>query len=481
MIAPWVVEEMRTAALEDARLNSRLAVVLDRLGALPTVSIPAACNGYAETAAAYRLFDNDRVTFEKVLAPHTDATRLRMEDQPVVLLVQDTTELDLTRPEQQVIGAGLLDGSSRRGALLHVLHAFTPEGTPLGTLQALAWTRSDEPAPTESERERRKKHTPIEEKESHRWVESLKAAQAEAGRNPTTQYICVADSEADIYELLVAGTSEPEGGSWIVRAGQDRATRQAGTDSQAATHLHEQVLGSEVLFSNTITVRGRKQKIPCDTRTRRQARVTRRAEVEVRAATVTLRPPWRASGKLPVVTVQVVLVREVNPPTGEEPVEWMLLSNLPIDTIEQVRLVVQYYCVRWMVEILFRTLKSGCRVESRRFEQIDRLTTCLAVYLIVAWRTLYVCRLGRECPDADCEILFEPVEWKSVYHFVHRKPPPRRPPPLHEMLRTVAGLGGYVNRKRNDPPGPQTIWLGLQRLHDIAQCYLAFGPQTPPG
>jgi hypothetical protein len=476
MIASWVSEEMQTAALEDKRLNDRLGIVLDRLGAFPTASIPAACNGYAETAAAYRMFDNERVTFENVLAPHVDATRRRITAQSVVLLVQDTTELDLTRPEQQVVGAGPLDGSSRRGAFLHLLHAFTPNGTPLGALHAQSWIRSDAPLPSKAERERLKKQTPIEEKESYRWVETLQCAQAEARDNPQTQFVTLADSEGDIYELLVVGTAEPSGSHWIVRADQDRATQETG-DSGAAMHLREQVLAAKVLFTNTIHVRGRKLKIACDKRGRRQPRVARTTEVEVRAATVTLRPPSRLGNKkLPKVTVNVVLVREIDPPEGDVPVEWILLTNLPIDTVEQVRLIVQYYCVRWMIEILFRTLKSGCRVEERRFEHVDRLLTCLGVYLIVSWRTLYVCRLGRQCPDADCEAVFEPVEWQAIYHFVHRKPPPSKPPKLSEMLRLVAGLGGYVNRRRKDPPGPQTIWLGLQRLHDIAYCYQAFGP-----
>jgi hypothetical protein len=181
---------------------------------------------------------------------------------------------------------------------------------------------------------------------------------------------------------------------------------------------------------------------------------------------------------LPPVSVNVVLVREINPPPGQVPVEWILLSSLPIDDAQQVRRVIQYYCVRWMIEVLFRTLKSGCRVEERRFEHLDRLLPCLAVYLIVAWRTLYVCRLGRGCPDISCEAIFEPAEWKSVYRVVRRQPPPPAPPKLSEMVRMVAHLGGYINRKRADEPGPQTVWLGLQRMHDIALCWQIFGPEA---
>ena len=176
------------------------------------------------------------------------------------------------------------------------------------------------------------------------------------------------------------------------------------------------------------------------------------------------------------MTVNAVLVTEVAPPEGDEPVEWLLITSLPIDTDDQVQLLIEYYSTRWMIEIFFRALKSGCRVEERRFEDLDRLLPCLAVYLIVTWRTLYVCRLGRSCPEISCEAVFEPAEWQSVYQSCARNRRPKQPPTLQEMVRMVAQLGGYVNRKRKDEPGPQTVWLGLQRLHDIALCWKTFGP-----
>ena len=161
--------------------------------------------------------------------------------------------------------------------------------------------------------------------------------------------------------------------------------------------------------------------------------------------------------------------------------EWLLSTSLPIDEIEQVRQVIQYYCVRWMIEVFFRVLKSGCRVEERRFEHIDRLWPCLAVYMIVAWRTLYVCRLGRSCPDVSCESVFEPAEWKSVWTVVKRTKPPNKPPCLSEMVWLVAQLGGYVKRRSDDPPGPQTTWIGLQRMYDFALSWKLFGPETRAG
>jgi hypothetical protein len=475
MLAPWISNEVKTADFNDRRLNKRFAEVLSELASRPTASIPAACGGRAEMDGAYRLFANPKATFDNLLQPHVDATRERMAAQPIVLLVQDTSEVDVTRPAQQVVGAGPLDGNARRGALLHLLHAFTPDGTPLGTVAGKAWVRDEEPVNMSLSRAERAA-IPIEDKESYRWLEMLRQANEEARRSPATQFISVADSEADIYEVVVEAADGPQNAAWIVRACQDRALQSKDGKHAANKHLREHLLRQAVLFTKTISVRGRKAKIDCETRGRRQPRESREAEVAMRAARVTLRPPWRSDRRLPPVTVNVVLVSEMNPPPGDEPVEWLLLTSLPVDDVEQVRQVIQYYTVRWMIEVYFRVLKSGCRIEERLFEYMDRLLNCMAIYVIVAWRTLYVCRLGRSCPDLDCEAVFEPSEWKSVWQVVRRETPPDRPPPLGEFVRMVARLGGYVDRKRTDPPGPQTIWIGLQRMHDFATCWDLFGP-----
>jgi Transposase DNA-binding/Transposase Tn5 dimerisation domain/Transposase DDE domain len=481
MLAPWVVEEMATADLADKRLDKRLARILSDLSQHPTASIPAACGGHAEMTAAYRFFNNERVTYHGVLQPHYDRTKQRIAENQVALLVQDTTEFDLTRPEQQVDGAGPLDGSSRRGGFLHLLEAFTPDGTPLGAVWADMWTRPDEEVPlSQKEKQRQRKITPIEEKESYRWLESLRQARGVAEESPTTTCVCVADSEADIYEVM----AEPRGAGhplqWLIRASADRSLLETTEAQEQAAHLRAAVMATPALFTQRITVRGRTPKTGCETRGRRQPRTDRNAEVEVRATTVTLRPPRRPDRRLLPVTANVVLVCELNPPPGDEPVEWILVTTLPIDTVENVRTIIQYYTVRWMIEVLFRVLKSGCRVEQRRFEHIDRLLPCLATYVIVAWRTLMVCRMGRSCPDVDCEAIFEPEEWKAVYMVVKRKSPPKQPPRLEEMIRLIGQLGGWVNRpNRKDPPGVQTIWLGLQRMHDFASAWVVFGPDAP--
>jgi hypothetical protein len=355
------------------------------------------------------------------------------------------------------------------------MQGFTPDGTPLGTVWVEVLNRTDgvSHAPS-SEKSRKRKNTPIEEKESFRWLTGLREARKVAQEMPEVQCVCAADSEADIYEVF----AEPRGEypvQWLIRACQDR-----GTCDDAGQRQRDQVLATPALYEVELLIRGRSAKTAAEDRARRENRETRRAIVEVRAAKVTLRAPYRHDRKLPPVTANVVLVREPNPPAGETRVEWMLVTTLPIDALEQVRKIVEYYCVRWCIEILFRTLKSGCRIERRRFEHIDRVLPCVGLYLIVAWRTLFVCRMGRSCPDLDGETIFEPSEWKAVWMAVNRKRPPKKSPRLGEMVHLIASLGGYVHRPHSEP-GTQTLWIGLQRMHDLAWAWESFGPEANTG
>lgn len=470
MTASWVRDEMQSVDLGDKRLDQRLLAVLSQLSERPAASIPQACGGFAEMTAAYRFFDNEKAEFDAILRPHAAATTKRLAAQPTAILVQDTTEIDLTR-ERPVAGAGRLSDASRRGAFLHLLHAFTPDGTPLGSVAAQCWTR-DEEARNQSRSQRAR--TPIEDKESFRWVTTLEAGRRTAQSCPATRCICVADSESDVYDVLETAAVADDL-DWIVRAGQNRAL----SDDEEPRRLRERVAANPESFRQTIAVRGRRALTACETRGRRQSRESRRAEVTVRAARVTLRPPYRPNRKPTATTLNVVLVREELAPPDEEPVEWLLLTSLPIDDVEQVRQVIDYYRVRWMIEVFFRVLKSGCRIEQRRFEALDRVLACLAVYLIVAWRTLYICRLGRSRPEMSCETIFEPAEWKATWKIVRRQDPPKSPPALGEIVKLVARLGGYVERPKS-PPGSQALWIGLQRVHDFAICWEKFGPDSHP-
>ncbi len=464
-MSPWIGDELATVDLGDKRLNGRMGILLDRIGSQPERSIPAACRGWAETQAAYRFFDNPSVTPEKVLAPHRDATLERIRQQEVVLLVQDTTELDYTRPHERVQGGGPLNWEERIGFFNHTILAVTPERLSLGVVDATIWGRD----PDDPNKNDRRKQVPIEEKESYRWIEGYRTTCAVAAQAPATTVVSVSDREGDIYELFVeaqpAGTQRKA--EWIVRACQDRRlSERADAGGWCYQKLWETLAGCPVLGRVEV-------QIP-----KSEHRKARQATLAIQARRVRLKPPFRPGSKLPEVEVGVVRICEVDPPAGEEPIEWLLLTSLPVETFEAACRVFEFYLCRWQIEVYFRVLKSGCTVEELQLETDERLKPCLALYMIVAWRVLFVTMLGRACPDLSCTLLFADEEWQSVYTIVKRTAPPADAPRLGAFVAMVAQLGGHLGRKHDGPAGPKTLWIGLQRMTDFALAWQAFGPGT---
>ena len=471
---PSLADEVDGIEFGDKRLTKRLVRIVEALGARPHDSIPAATATRAEMEATYRFFANEKVTPETILSKHFECSLRRCAEQPVALLIQDTTEVDLTRLTEQVAGAGPLDNDHRFGAFVHPLLAMDVGGVPMGFVLAAIWTRTPEQEKlTQRENERKRKHTLIEDKESMRWLNGIRQARRVAEECPDTTCVCIADSEADIFELFAEPRDTTHGRplELLIRAAQERVDADSG-ETVLAT-----VRKSPVLYECVVDLSPRRPKTAAETRRRKTTRVAREATVQVRATTVTVRAPWRADCKLTDQTLNVVLVEEVNTPDGEEPLQWILLTTLPIGTSEEVRQVVAWYCQRWGIEVYFRTLKSGCRIEERQFEYLDRELNFIAVSLIHAWRVLLLCRLGHECPDMSCDVVFDASEWKAVYMHRHHQSPPEVAPTLNEMIRWIAALGGHVIRSKNRP-GTQTLWLGLQRVNDLAFAWNLYGPAT---
>ena len=468
----WIDEELKGLDLGDSRLNSRMASLLTNMSQKPTLSIPGACKGRVEAQAAYRFCANDKVTFDAVLAPHIQSSRERVSKAERVLLVQDTTEIDLQWHELKVEGVGELRPGVD-GVLAHMLHAFTADGTPLGTVHAEIINRTQGLSTDSPEvKTAKRKLKPIEDKESFRWLTAVRQAREISNANPDVECICMGDSESDVYEILAEPRGEINPLHLIVRACQDRAL--LNDEDQT---LRKSLMKSELLYEAKVHVRARTSLIKSEKQTRKMSREERDVVLEVRSKEVELRPPQRNGKKLEPVKINAVMVSEPNPVEGESSIEWILLTTLPIDTPEAVRKVVESYSGRWNIEIFFRVLKSGCRIEDRRFEHIDRFLPCLAMYMIVAWRIYFVTKIGRECPEMCCEIVFEPSEWKAVWKVMKRTDPPKKPPKLQTIVHLVAELGGWIARKTSHP-GPQVMWIGIQRMHDFATGWEIFGPEA---
>ena len=355
----------------------------------------------------------------------------------------------------------------------HLSLALTPEHLALGNVDANVWARirsNSTRTPTQKRAERRAK--PIEDKESIRWIEGYRAACQVAQEAPATLVVSLADSEGDVYEYLLEAQAV-EGvrkASFIIRACQNRALVSPPRLGRRESHCHLREQVAE--HTGPGATDPGDSRAPTPSRRMIASESNRaspaRPQVDIRAARVTLRGPARPGGKLPDLEVNVVLVSERDPPPGVEPIEWILLTDLPIDTVEDVLRIIDYYMCRWQIEIYFRVLKSGCKVEESQLETAERFEPYLALCLIVAWRVMYVMMLGRECPELPCDVAFDDDEWQSVYATVKKRPPPAEPPSMKTIVDLIASLGGWLGRKCDGEPGPKAMWVGMQRMTDLA-------------
>lgn len=441
----WAEQEFGTARLGDARLQQRLLVLARDFFARPTASVPQACGTRAKTKAAYRFFDQGQVTMDTVLQSHSQATAQRVAQEKVALAVQDTTSLNYsTHPATEQLGP---IGSRKEGLIglhLHNTMAYTLQGTPLGLLDVQCWARD----PKAFGKRHQRHQLPIEQKESVKWLKSFRAVAQLQKRCPQTLLVSVGDREADIYELFVLAGQDANGPKLLVRAERDRLL--AEEQGHLWEHLSEQAIAGMVELA-----------VP-----RRGKRPARIAQLQIRFGVVELRPPKRKR-RLAAVRLWAVAAQEIGAPRGVEQIEWLLLTTLEVNSFESAVEKLRWYALRFQIEVFHRTLKSGCRIETRQLGSADRLQACLAIDLVVAWRIGHLVKLGRETPEVPCTVFFEEAQWQVLVAVVRGSRLPVQPPNLREAVRMVASLGGFLGRRSDGEPGVQTLWLGWQRLEDL--------------
>ena len=429
----WAAEEFATVDLGDERLNKRLVKTAQQWADKPTHSIPGAAGGWGDTAAAYRMLDNERCDWREILGAHGQCTMQRMAQLPLVMRLTDTTELDFNG--QTITGLGPLSFEAQRGMYLHPTYAVSTDREPLGLLDA--WMSARKPKDASGQRG--------DIKESVRWIESYERLAERAAELPQTRLVQVGDRESDILALMQRAQALGWPVDVLVRSQHNRVLAED-------KRLWQEVEAQEVLGEIQFILGGSDGRKP---------RVVRQ---QLRTVRVRIDHGKHAQGS---IEMTCVVASEIGAPPGVKPLCWRLLTNRVACTAEQVIELVEWYRARWEIEMFFNVLKTGCRVESLLLASLEKIERALALLMVVSWRIARLIRLGRTYPDLPASLMFDPDEIRAA-HVLPNKPMPKKPPTLNDMVRRVAMLGGFLARKGEGAPGVKTLWLGLQRVTDFA-------------
>ena len=467
----WAEQEFGAAPLGDRRLSQRLVRVAQAKAEHPELSMPQVFQAdLAALRAYYRLIahpDTDAVSLSTMLEAHRECTLRRMQGRRHVLAIHDETDLDYASL-RECEGLGVIgtnqSSTESRGLSLHSTFVVTPQGgNPLGLLRMECVAPKLKPGRKGKDR----RYIPTEDKDTQRWIDSLKDTVDAAHKMPGTTVINVMDREADFFELFDAWRCDPRG-HLLVRAQHDRRI-------SAETTLFESVRRSRVQARAVVhlcrrSARPKKGKCPA-----LPARPARDAQVQLRYKRVVMKGPryglYRHKAPIPVWIIHVV---EKQPPKGQKPIEWFLLTTKEIDSVDGAMTCMRWYSLRWRIEDWHKVLQSGCHVEDAAHDTAERLQRVMAIHGVVAWRILLLTHLGRQAPGLPADVAFSKVEVEVLRQLGETlfKKKARYPACLGDALALVAMLGGYLGRNNDSPPGYQVLWRGLSAFHFICQGYL---------
>src|SRR5712692_3887610 len=448
-------EEMAGADLGDARLNARRDRVIEVLEQQPDAGFPDACASDAEAEALYRFLRNRRVSLETVIEPHVRATADRCRAVGEVLVIHDTTE-NVFSGEKARPGLTPL-GPRRHGFWLHAALAVSAEGlrAPLGVLALAPFVRKTDPTRVAKPHWRERFKDP--DKESRRWAAGVAAVRQRLGAEGRPIHLM--DREGDNYELFADLIHH--GDRFVVRLNYDRnliteSAPEVPATVQAARPPH-------ALCERTVSVSARQVGTrPRPLVARRPARNQRVATIRIAASAVTFKRPRDHRAPMPPsLAVHVVYAWEIDPPAGESPIEWRLVTTEPIETVEQVLRIVEWYRTRWLIEEFFKCLKTGCAYEKRQLESLETLLVALALLAPIAWQLLLMRHLAREFPDADATVALTPRQI-AVLRTTPGGTNLSVTPSIRDALLAVARLGGHL--RQNGEPGWLVLARGMQKL-----------------
>lgn len=521
MTTEWTKEEFEKINIGDERLNERAKRILRAASKQPQASLNTMFCSRKEVQACYRFFSNNFVDESKIISPHLDKTIERISEHKVVLKLNDTTSLNFTT-RKKLKDSGYISSNNAQGFFLHLGIAVTPDRLHLGVTDYKLWSREKEKPKKTLHRD----YKDLEEKESYRWLQSYIESSKLAAVCKNTQIVHITDREGDIFEIFEEYQHTKKNSiaaDFIIRSKHNRSVYSdqkipyctwvkksqslkffkfqekhenihSGLDfnatQKAIKPLKQELKKTKKLAKIRFKVANKEYKPLHDklksskklgeisfSITKRDSNETREVCQSVRATSITLKS---GEGEVAIeVQVNAIYLEETNPPAGEKPVIWRLLTSLPINTLEEILTVIKYYLCRWEIEIFFKTYKSGCKVEEKSLRDANRLFPLFSIFLIVAWRVNYLLHISRIAPEISCEVFFEPSEWKACYVAATRdRQYPLDPPTMREMMGYVAKLGGHLGRKNDPEPGPKTIWIGISKLTHYADAWDLFGPEV---
>ena len=452
----WAQATFGEVRLGDERRTRRAVSLAEAIAREPNVSLPKQLGEPKEVKATYRFLQSAQVSYEALLRPHLLQTREQCEQQPVVLLVQDTTELDY-QAHRQTSGLGPIGNGRHQGFLLQTVLAVEPtSGELLGIVHQEPFIR--QPAPKGERYSQRVQR----ERESQVWE---RAVQAIGAPPEGVVWVQVGDRYSDIYTLFLACRQQQT--HFVIRAAHDRCVderveqvapdlkrrkRKAGDPPQA--HLFETVRGWTACDEQELEV-------PAE-----QERKARTARVAMSYGQLRLLAPDKRENQLPSMLVWVVRVWEVDAPEGVEPLEWVLLTSLPVQGVEQAWEGVGWYRRRWIVEDYHQALKTGCRMEQRQVESYEGLRRLLGLLAPTAVRVLHLRTLARQQPER----LAQEVLPTEVVQLVALKTGGEAASmTVEQCVKRIAQLGGYQGRRSDGPPGWKTLWHGWLKIQTLLE------------
>ena len=372
---------------------------------------------------------------------HYLKTLERLDSEKVILKMQDTTELNFTS-HKSMKDVGYLTYAKCNGLMVHTTLCVTENGLPVGIIDQKVWARDNELRGKSSERSSK----PIEEKESFRWLETLRDTERMFSNSQIQ--VMIGDRESDIYELFEV--SRIKNSHFLVR----------GTQNRLIEHMDKK------LFT-ALENADAKGYVNLDVG-RKNGQQARTAELIVKYESIRIKAPKNSKKRTNEIDLNVILVEELEAPENIEPIKWILLTTLDITNLEDALKYVRWYSYRWLIERYHYVLKSGCQIENLQLDSGEKIKKALSIYSIIACRLLNITYKARKEPESSCEQIFKKEEWKMLYILAHKNNKmPEQPTTLKDVVLWIARLGGFLARKSDGLTDLKNIWRGYRKFYEI--------------